>query len=162
MNKMRELLLPSVKTKASKYGLDVKMVDAIIQIESGYDFYALRYEPNATYKVSPEKFAKINVITTETETVTQQMSWGLMQIMGFKAREQGFQGPMPNLCDVDTNLELGCKILQNFSKKYGDEEDVIASYNAGSPRKTLGKYVNQEYVNKVLKKMESQEWNSKS
>lgn len=154
MGKLRDHLLPRVKEKALKYNLDEKLLDAIIQMESSYDFYAVRFEPHSTYLVTPDKFAKFNNITEITEQKLQCISWGLFQIMGSTARGLEFNGPLPSLCDVDTNLELGCKFIIQLNKKYASIEDLIAAYNAGSARKgSDGKYSNQRYVDKALEKM---------
>jgi soluble lytic murein transglycosylase-like protein len=49
-------------------------------------------------------------------------------------------------------LRYGIRHLLKFYTKYGDWPDALAAYNAGSPRKAAdGKYLNQSYVDKVLK-----------
>lgn len=154
MSNMRDHLIPEIKKKASKYHLDFQLLDAIIQTESEYNFYAIRFEPSSTYQVSSDKFSKFNGTTIITEQTLQKFSWGLFQIMGSSARGLGFSGPMPSLCDIDTNLELGCKLIIDLKKKYSSIEDLCAAYNAGTVRKgSDGKYVNQIYVDKVMEKM---------
>jgi soluble lytic murein transglycosylase-like protein len=82
----------------------------------------------------------------------QKMSWGLMQIMGFKARELGYEGYLPMLCLPHVGLEWGCRALEGFLKRErGDYFRAVASYNAGSVRYIDGKLVNEEYVLKVAK-----------
>ncbi len=155
MGKMRDHLLPVVKLKALKYHLDEKLMDAIIQVESNYNFYAVRFEAKTDYLNNPARFAKLNFTTISSEQTLQHFSWGLFQIMGFLARDLEFLGPMPSLCDVDTNLELGCKFLSKLGKKYHSVTDIISAFNAGVPAKdpSTGKYINQLYVDKVLEKM---------
>ena len=88
-----------------------------------------------------------------TERVGQMCSWGLMQVMGAVAREYGFKGYFPQLCDPVVGLRYGCLHVTKFRAKYGQWSDVIAAYNAGSPRReptNPWSYVNQFYVNKVL------------
>ncbi len=158
MSKLRNVIVPSVKQFASKYGVDFNLLDAIIQVESDYQIYAVRFEPECQYKLSPDKYARSNNTTEITELTLQRCSWGLCQIMGFKAREMYFSGPLPSLCDLEINLDLGAKILRETMKRYPKLEDQIATYNAGSPRKTtFGRYLNQDYVDKVLKRMRSDE-----
>jgi hypothetical protein len=70
--------------------------------------------------------------------------------MGQVARELGFQGSFYSLLEPIVGLEWGCKKLSRCYERYGANDDGIAAYNAGSPRKENGKYVNQEYVDKVL------------
>ena len=75
-----------------------------------------------------------------------------MQVMGAVARELGHTGPS-DLLDPPTGLFYGCLHLRRFRAKYDIWPDVIAAYNAGSPRRVagqIGPYVNQSYVDKVL------------
>jgi soluble lytic murein transglycosylase-like protein len=70
-------------------------------------------------------------------------------------REYGFRGSFNDaLGDFRISLSYGAKHLKNYLKRYPNESDVIASYNAGSPRKTKGgMYENQTYVDKVYKEL---------
>lgn len=73
-----------------------------------------------------------------------------MQVIGFLARDLGFQDHLTMLCDPEIGIFYGCKNLQRLSQKYADEADVVAAYNAGSPSKTAGgMYKNQSYVDSV-------------
>lgn len=136
--------------KASDFKLDAHLVAAICFNESGGKQFKTRYEPAYTYMVDTEKFANLLRITQKTEVVMQQMSWGLMQIMGGKAREMGFLEDLPLLTDPATNLHYACKLLADLKKKHDVVDDVVASYNAGSPMKNPdGTYHNQEYVDRV-------------
>jgi hypothetical protein len=96
--------------------------------------------------------------TLNTEILMQKTSWGLMQIMGATARSVGFDGWLPELTDAKTNVRTGTAYLAlmmgRHYKRHG-LPGVIAAYNAGSPRtRPDGKFVNQSYVDKVLKAME--------
>lgn len=71
--------------------------------------------------------------------------------MGLVAREHGFSGPLERLFIPEVNLLYGCLHLARFWERYGNLEDVVASYNAGSPRRGPdGKYVNWAYVARVM------------
>ncbi len=148
----RENILPLVKEKAAKFNLDPLLLDAIIQIESAYNVYAVRFEEKSIYKVIPEKFARMNFITTKTEETMQKVSWGICQVMGSTARWLGFKGPLPMLCDPGINLNWACRYLSKLRDEHGLIENIISAYNAGSVRRDKqGLFSNQEYVNKVLK-----------
>lgn len=150
----REKLLPLVREKALKYNLDYKLLDAIIQVESSYNIYAVRFEAKSKSFVIPSKFAKINFITDETEEMLQKFSWGICQVMGSTARWLGYQGPIPHLCNADTNLNWACRFISRLKDQHGVIENIIASYNAGSVRrKPDGSFINQAYVNKVVSVM---------
>lgn len=141
-----------INTHAGKNGIDPKLVGAFIAVESAGKSSASRYEPGWKYFLNPEQFAKSLGITTATETVHQATSWGLMQVMGSVAREQGFTEQLPKLIVPGPNLDVGCQFLKKLQGKYPTLQDLIASYNAGSPRKNAdGTYVNEAYVQKVLK-----------
>lgn len=137
---------------ARRHSLDPALVGAIVQVESGGNGYAMRYEPKWDYLLTPEKFAKMLGITEETERQMQRFSYGVMQVMGSVARELGFQSSLAKLTHQGLGIEFGCLKLKQLLTKYPHLTDAVAAYNAGSPRKTPeGFYVNQIYVDKVAK-----------
>jgi soluble lytic murein transglycosylase-like protein len=148
----RENLLPQLKLVASDYHLDYKLVDAIIQVESAYKVLAMRFEPKSKSLVIPAKYARMNLVTEDTETTLQKFSWGLCQIMGSTARWLGFKGPLPLLLESNINFRWACEYLRRLEDEHVIVENVVASYNAGSVRRTpTGEFVNQYYVDKVLR-----------
>jgi soluble lytic murein transglycosylase-like protein len=144
-----------ITAAAARYNLPESLIAAIIQIESGGNPAAIRYEPDffTTYIV-PCKIKLISPCSKITEQRARAMSWGLMQVMGQVARERGFTGPfLSELCTPSVGIEYGCLHLRHLADRYLAEHGwpgVIASYNAGSPRKDgTGSFVNQNYVNHV-------------
>lgn len=132
------------------YGVDSDLVRAIITVESSWNPWAIRFEPAWRYFVNPRDWADKLLITFETEQTLQACSWGPMQVMGAIARELGFQQELNRLSDPELGITYGVLKLKSLAQKYRDESDVIAAYNAGSPRKTSGgMYENQKYVDKV-------------
>lgn len=147
---MREQLLPLVTEKARKYQLDPRLLDAIIQVESGYNPYAVRLESTYRYLHSPESFAKALKISLATEKTMQRMSWGLGQIMGGTARYMGHKESLLKLSDPALNLEYCCRYLVKLKIVCKSDDDLIAAYNAGAARKDeQGRYLNQGYVDRV-------------
>lgn len=131
-------------------GLDPDLVIAIAETESYFDELACRFEANWKYLVNVEGFARGARISQDTERILQMCSWGFMQVMGSVARELGWKGNLLELTRPELGVKFGCLKLKELMKKYNHQDDVIAAYNAGSPRKTdHGRYVNQLYVNKV-------------
>jgi len=56
------------------------------------------------------------------------------------------------LCKPVVGLEYGCQYLQWQFERYGELSDAVAAYNAGSVRLSEdGSYVNQAYVDKVMR-----------
>lgn len=142
---------PIISGIAKQYNVDPNVVYAIVEIESAWIPQAVRYEPHYTYLCDIEKNARANKISRETEQRLQMFSFGLMQVMGGLARSLQFQGSLISLFEIGPNVHVGCKFLSQLMKKYDSLEDVVASYNAGSPRRNDdGLYFNQAYVNKFL------------
>jgi soluble lytic murein transglycosylase-like protein len=112
---------------AAKYGLDPFIVCAVIEQESGWNPWAMRFEPAffARY-IEPMKLPEA------TEAQARATSFGLMQIMGQVAREKGFQPRfLTQLCDPDTGVELGCRKLQECFAVHGDPETALLAFNGG-------------------------------
>jgi len=77
-------------------------------------------------------------------------SWGLMQIIGLVAYERGYYGDPEGLLVPEMSLLYGSIHFKHLWEQYQNIKDAIAAYNAGSPDRLNGKYVNQDYVDFVL------------
>ena len=135
------------------YKLDFALIGAIVVIESAGRTTAVRYEPNWKTHLNPVMYANILNITTMTEATLQSFSWGLMQVMGTVARELGFCGHLPQLCEPEHGLKYGCMKVNELFNRFDELTDVISAYNQGTPRKENGKYRNQYYVDTVQRYM---------
>ena len=161
------------KQAADSHHLPVALVLAICRSESGLDPWACRHEPGYRWlwdvqrqkpflrdpreecdQRIPPGFAAAPGISVASEWFAQQTSWGLMQIMGAQAREYGFKGHLPRLCDPETGLLFGCRHLARARDRWFSRHGwagVVAAYNAGAPRLTAtGMFRNQAYVDRVL------------
>lgn len=137
-------ILAIIKNLAYQHDVPWELVAGVCKAESAMNPWAMRYEPSYRWLVGNE--STLNA----TERTGQMISWGLMQVMGAVAREHGYIGWLPKLCDPTIGLQYGILHLTKFHKRYGAWPDAIASYNAGSPKRTeAGKYFNQGYVDKV-------------
>jgi soluble lytic murein transglycosylase-like protein len=146
----REKLLPIVNKIAIECGLSPDLVDAIVQVESSYRPEVTRFEPKYKHLYAPDVFAKRHKILLGQECKNQRTSFGLMQIMGGTARWLGFKGIFSELFEPEINIRFGCRYLKKLRFLCTSDDDLIASYNAGSPRRSAdGAYVNQSYVDKV-------------
>jgi soluble lytic murein transglycosylase len=124
-------LEPIVNEMGRKYNIEPAWIKAHIKAESNWDVNASRFE---AHKVDA--------------------SWGLMQLLLVTAR--GVLGnkelTTTQLINPRVNIEAGTKFLSQLLDRFGNMRDAIAAYNAGSPRlNAQGKYVNQDYVDKVTK-----------
>lgn len=142
---------PAIVRMATAYAFDPHFIAAFVAQESGGVEKRMRYEPAWHFFNAPEKYAKALGISADTEQRLQCFSFGLMQVMGATARDMGFAGYLVDLCDPDIGLSVACQFLDKKRKTYTDQKDLIASFNAGTPRKDAsGKYFNQRYVDELL------------
>jgi len=149
----KETILPLIKKMGEDHDIDPKWIEAIIEHESHWDPYAVRYEPHYSNLFQETEFCKISHVTLKTEIHTQKISWGLGQIMGGLARAQGYRRPLPSLIAPEYNILQMCILIQSLKKISSDFDDILAMYNGG-PRarhRIHGKYPNQDYVDQVKK-----------
>ena len=155
---------------AGEAGLDGRLVAAVVQVESGGNEYA--WNPEGHYRWFWNVYTKtpFRVLTDvergskypptdfpclagdrDQEWWGQSASWGLMQVMGAVAREQGFLGPyLTELVHPIVNLEYGCAVLaKRIRWAKGNEARGVAAYNAG-PGGALSP-VGIAYAEKVLR-----------
>ncbi|KPC53287.1 Membrane-bound lytic murein transglycosylase C precursor [Amantichitinum ursilacus] len=102
---MRRKLLTSVQYEATRAGLDPQMVLGLINVESGFNRYA----------------------------ISSVGARGLMQVMPFWQRQIGT--PQQNLFDMNTNLRYGCTILRHYLDiENGDLFRALGRYNGSLGR----------------------------
>ena len=144
-----------IKDRAEYLDIDPALVTAIISAESSFDPLAIRFEPQYPWLADPAKHAAALGVAFEYERHLQKFSYGLGQIMGATARDIGYNIDFKFLFEPEVNIYWTVKFLKRLEKRYKTTEKVIASYNAGSPRKVEGRseWVNQSYVDKVMTRM---------
>lgn len=132
MNK--DQIIALAKQIAAQYGLDPTIVCAVIEQESAWDTYAIRFEPGFLAKyMSGQTFASLSA----TEKYARCFSWGLMQIMGEVAREQGFNGQfLSELCLELNGITEGCKHLTTLYARVPEgtadrDSIVLLHWNGG-------------------------------
>lgn len=118
-----------VRTFAEKHHIPAELIVATVIVESHWDPNAKRYEPKLG-----------------------EYSMGLGQILPSTARLYGYQGETDWLLGAFNNLDWTAYILRQLWSLYDNVTDVVAAYNAGTPRrKADGTYINQAHVSKVMK-----------
>ena len=150
---------PSILRACEEYGLDPSVVSAMVYHESSNVEWKTRAEVRPSqekYLVSYREMAKILSISESTEYYAQLHSWGLLQVMGYVARELGHRGYLTELIDPIIGLTYGCRKLKKLYEKYGNDFDVISAYNQGGPYKNeSGMYKNQKlYVDPIFRLIE--------
>jgi soluble lytic murein transglycosylase-like protein len=117
---------------ASAHAIEPSLVCAVIEQESAWDPWAVRYEPGFLARYVAPLYAAGKL--SATEAYTRSMSWGLMQVMGQVARESGFQEQsLVQLCDPATGVEWGCRLLAaRLKRAHGDVINALLEWNGGS------------------------------
>ena len=151
--------------------LDHRLVLAIIWKESTGNPWAYRPENAYRWLWDIKKDAPIRELTpaeivnaappgdfafyagsAAQEWACQRSSWGLMQIMGATAREQGFRGNyLTELCDPWVNIEYGLKHLWNYAFQKGNRStvDALQRYNGGGNKDYAGDVIGKRTVIEV-------------
>jgi len=133
---------------AKGVGLDPALVCAIVEQESSWDSFAVRYEQGFfDCYVQPSAAGGAVRPSTSTEARCRAFSWGLMQIMGQCAREMGFDGPyLSELLEPAIGLQFGCKLLaRKLELAGGDVERALDLWNGGA---------NPAYSSQVMARIE--------
>ena len=127
-------LIVLARKAAAAQSLDPALVCAVVEQESAWNPWAMRYEPLffAKYVASLYTNNKISA----SEAYARGFSWGLMQVMGQVARETGFDALfLSALCDPEQGLALGCKVLRKkIDAMAGDTMRGLLAWNGGSNR----------------------------
>ncbi len=124
-------LLNLARKAAAAQSLDPALVCAVIEQESGWNPWAMRYEPAFFTKYVASLYTNNKI--SASEAYARGFSWGLMQVMGQVARETGFDAPfLSALCDLEQGLSIGCKVLRKkFDAMAGDATRALLAWNGG-------------------------------
>lgn len=116
------------KIAAINMDLDPALVMSVIEHESSWNPWAVRYEP-AFYTRYIEKMVGLS----STEKTMRATSFGLMQVMGQVAREKGYDEKfLTSLCDPLNGVMMGCvKLRECWNKAHGDVRETLLCFNGG-------------------------------
>jgi soluble lytic murein transglycosylase-like protein len=151
MNK--EDLIKLATMASLNMGLDPALVCSLCAHESdGWQQFAVRYEP-AFY----DRYISSMKGLSETEMRMRATSFGLTQIMGQTAREQGYDAKfLTQLLEPLDNLRQGLtKLRRSLDKNGGSIPAALLSYNGGGnanyPDLVLGHYKDYAYLNSATR-----------
>lgn len=135
-------LIEQVKQHARLNNVDPALACAVVEQESAWNVWAIRYEPGFYMR-----YVVHQVNLNETERSARATSWGVFQMMGQVARELGFEQKfLSSLCDPDFGIPLGIKKLKQCLEACGgDEAKALLRWNGGG---------NAEYPLQVLARKE--------
>ncbi|HKS96667.1 MAG TPA: lytic transglycosylase domain-containing protein [Terriglobia bacterium] len=135
-----ELIALASKAAAAQK-LDAPLVCAVIEQESSWNPWAMRYEPAFLAKYVAPLYTNNKI--SASEAYARGFSWGLCQVMGQVAREFGFDAPfLSALCDPEQGLAIGCKVMRRkLDAMAGDLTRGLLAWNGGS---------NPQYAAQVL------------
>ncbi len=138
-------LIVLAKTIAADFKLDPQLVCAVVEQESGWKPWAMRYEPAFMAKYVAPLYT--NNKASATEAYARSISWGLMQVMGQVAREKGVTlFYLSQLCDPEAGLRVGCEVLADkLARNGGDVIKGLLAWNGGG---------NPQYPGQVLARMD--------
>jgi hypothetical protein len=139
--------VPMISEAAIRYKVDPYLIAAIVAQESGGPYcladgsanpYAIRVEKGFWKHYYPGIIKWVEKTETKHDNRwalypdIYSCSYGLMQIMLQTAYENGFNGIFPTeLCDPETNLDIGCKIMSKNIKATGSIPRALLRYNGG-------------------------------
>jgi soluble lytic murein transglycosylase-like protein len=125
-------LVGAARKAAATQSLDPALVCAVVEQESGWNPWAIRYEPLFFAKYVAGLYTNNKV--SASEAYARGFSWGLMQVMGQVAREAGFDCLyLSALCDPEQGLAVGCKVLRKkFDAASGDTTRTLLAWNGGA------------------------------
>ncbi len=91
----------------------------------------MRYEPAFFAKYVASLYTNNKV--SASEAYARGFSWGLMQVMGQVARENGFADRfLSSLCDPETGMEFGCRVLRKkLDLAKNDTAQGLLAWNGG-------------------------------
>jgi len=126
-----QLILLARKAAAAQ-ALDPALVCAVVEQESAWNPWAMRYEPAFFTKYVASLYTNNKV--SASEAYARGFSWGLMQVMGQVARESGFDALfLSALCDPEQGLAVGCKLLRKkFDVVGADTTRALLAWNGGA------------------------------
>jgi soluble lytic murein transglycosylase-like protein len=169
--------MPLITQAAEAHGFRPSLIGAVVLKESSARQGAWNPEPRYRWfwdvknrrpfravtdeeirsEVPPEDFPGPRGVDPDAEWWGQQASWGLMQIMGAVARQNGFEDPdLPDLIwRPDLNIELGTRHLRWGMEQIGSgvnrEVAMLAAYNGGLSGNRRPPFRNLKYAQDVLR-----------
>ncbi|HEV2388602.1 MAG TPA: hypothetical protein VGS20_15260 [Candidatus Acidoferrales bacterium] len=98
---------------ASQYDLDGDLVASICQDASNWDPWRVEYD-GMFYVSHVAPLVENRMLTNLTEARARAFRWGLMGILGHRARLAGYEGRLAELLEPGVGLDFGCRLLRQM------------------------------------------------
>ena len=130
--KSRPELVALAHHAARVHSLWPELVCAIVEQESAWDSWAIRYESGFYARYVQPQIDR-GSFTNGTEVRARAFSWDLMQVMGQTAREHGFaSSTLAALCEPAVGLDVGCRVLvAKLAAAKGNVSRALLLWNGG-------------------------------
>lgn len=138
----QDQLIALAKERATMAGVDPVLCCAVVEQESQpqWNPWCSRWEPAFQTRYI-EKMTNL----TPTQAKNRSTSWGLMQLMGETAIEEGYTDFIEKLLDPITGLDRGLIHLKKMLvRANGDVHAALQDWNGGS---------NPNYASEVMARM---------
>lgn len=127
MEMTKDELISLAREAAKVANLDPRVVCAVIEQESSWDPWAIRFEPAFL-----NRYVRPLNLMSQTEEMSRATSWGLMQVMGQVAREHGYRDKLQCLLRPYDAVRIGCSVLKGkLAPSPSDLEAGLLRYNGG-------------------------------
>lgn len=124
-------LIVLARDAAARHGLSAGILCGLIERESSWDPWSIRYE-DGFFTRYIEKLIAQHLLNDPTEERARAFSWGLGQVMGEEARERGYSGHLAMLCDPPTGVEWTAIVLaRKLELASGNLARGLQGYNGG-------------------------------
>ena len=124
---------PLIEEQALAHGLRPALLAGLVCQESAGNPYAMRHEPRFRWISEDYGARRPAGMSLATELNGRMTSWGLCQLMGQVARERGFRGWWPALCEPDLGLKYGAAHLAwCIERRNKSEQEGLLRYNGGA------------------------------
>lgn len=126
---MSETFDALIQDAGRRHNVDPVLIKAVVAAESSFNPRAYRGEPQI-----------------------HDASYGLMQTLYSTAKGLGYGGTPEGLYDPATSIEFGTAYLAKQLRRYnGNVPYAVAAYNSGTAYMREGTFVNQAYVDRVMR-----------
>lgn len=118
---------------AARHGLDGDLVAAICRGASGWDPWRVEYD-GIFYVAHVAPLVENRFLTNLTEARARAFRWGLMGILGHRARLAGYDRSLAELLEPGLGLDVGCRLLSQMLASMPEGTDPIQHWRTWQGR----------------------------